>query len=333
MAQEEPDRQVGARQREATQPSQAPVVQARQDHLDEPLQDGLVDPLVTQFESTEEPVGGDQVSGDGSVVQARGAIAKTAKPVGKPGGSAHPGAKGEKPFTRKELTWINQVLQDRFVKLLFSSYTDVPTAVLHRVASVAGAKGQYSSKNDDIAVADKVYTHKDRLTGRNGAKFTESNEEAFKGTLIHELFHFAAHNAKLRKSGLVLPKDLVTALTYPTRAGFPAYAFGWFVHPKSSFILHFQLPDTSGFNPQSSLLGHPKLRAIQKAGKWERSPMPKSGNSISVEEDLCESISLALTSKRTLGVLSSQYPQRYKLLNNYFKSLFRYAQKSRSKQP
>ena len=122
-------------------------------------------------------------------------------------------------------------------------------------------------------------------------------------------------------------------MSNPTAAGFPAYAFGWFVHPKSRFILHFQLPDTKGFSAQSSLLGYPKLRQIQKSGKWEKSPMPKSGNSISAEEDLCESISLALTSKRTLGVLSSQYPQRYRLLNNYFKLLFRYAQKSKSNNP
>ena len=276
---------------------------------------------------------GYQGAGGAPTVQ-RKTIAKPAAKPGKPGGRAHPGAKGEKPFTKRELTWINEVLQHRLVKLLFASYSDVPTGVLHRVAFVAGAKGQFSHKNNDIAVADKVYTHKDTHTGKSGTKFTETNEEAFKGTLIHELFHFAEHNAKLRKAGLVLPSDLVQVLSKPKLAGFPDYAFGWFVHPKSSFILHFQLSDVVGFNPQTTILGDAKLMAVRKdTSKWERSPMPKSGNSISAEEDLCESISLALTSKRTLGVLASQYPQRYKLLNSYFGSLIKFAKKSLSKTP
>lgn len=313
-----PDRQVGTRQRQAAQPEPAPAVQQRSDVLQDSLQDDVVDPLAVQ------------ANGGMDAVQASGKIATIAPAKGASGHRAHPGAKGEKPFTAKEQAWIKQVLGDKFVKLLFSSYSDIPPAVLHRVQSIAGAKGQYSSKNDDVAVSDRVYSHKEKQKGRNGKTYTETNEESFKGTLIHELIHHAVATAQLRKAGLLLPKDLVTAMTHPTKAGFSAYAFGWFVHPKSSFILHFQLPDTKGFNPQSSLLGHPALRQVQKSGSWERSPMPKSGNSISVEEDLCESMSLALTSKRTLGTLASQYPNRYRLLNNYFKSLFRYAAKSKS---
>jgi len=272
-----------------------------------------------------------QGSSRDEVVQGRGPIAKPAAKPGKPGGRSHPGAKGEKPFTKQELTWINQVLKLPLLSLLFSSYTDVPTAVLHRVASIAGAKGQFSSKKNDIAVSDKVYSQKETHTGKNGVKFTETNEEAFKGTLIHELIHFAEHNAQLRKPGLALPKDLVAAMSDPVSAGFPAYAFGWFVHPKSKYILHFQLPDVIGFGAQSSILGYPDLMKVRKDTKrWERSPMPKSGNSISAEEDICESISLALTSKRTLGVLASQYPQRYKLLNKFFGILIAYARKSKA---
>jgi hypothetical protein len=269
-------------------------------------------------------------SGGQPALQGRGQIAKPAGKVGKPGGRAHPGAKGEKPFTKQELTWINQVLQDRLVKVLFASYTDIPTATLHRVASVAGAKGQYASKNDDIAVTDKVYSSKDKLTDSKGRTFTETNEEAFKGTLIHELFHFAENNAQLRKKGIALPKDLVTALSNPKMVGLPDYAFGWFVHPKSSYVLHFQLADVVGFNPQTSILGDAKLMRVRKSGKWERSPMPQSGNSISAEEDMCESISLALTSKRTQDHLRSKYPYRYALLNRYFGALLRYQQKSKS---
>jgi len=313
-----PERMVGTAQRQEVQSSPSQEVQQRPDVLEDSLQDSVVDPLAVQAGGTD-------------AVQASGKIANIAPAKGVTGHRAHPGAKGEKPFTAKEQAWIKQVLGNKFIKLLFSNYSDIPPATLHRVRSIAGAKGQYSSKNDDIAVADKVYSQKDRLKGRNGRTYTETNEEAFKGTLIHELMHHAVATAKLRKAKQLLPKDLVTVMTHPTKAGFPAYAFGWFVHPTSSFILHFQLPGTSGFNPQSSLLGHPKLRQIQKSGKWERSPMPKSGNSISVEEDLCESMSLALTSKRTLGTLASQYPQRYRLLNNYFKALFRYSQKSLSK--
>ena len=275
----------------------------------------------------------DQYQGTGGepAVQYRSSIANPAAKPGKPGGRSHPSAKGEKPFTKRELGWINQVLKHRLVSLLFSSYSDVPTAVLHRVASIAGAKGQFSAKKNDIAVSDKVYSQKDTHTAKNGTRFKETDEEAFKGTLIHELFHFAEHHAKLRKGGLVLPSDLVQVMSKPTLAGFPAYAFGWFVHPKSKYILHFQLSDVAGFDPNSSILGYPDLMKVRKnTGAWERSPMPQSGNSISAEEDMCESISLALASKRTQAVLASQFPLRYKLLDNYFGSLLRMAAKSRT---
>ena len=270
----------------------------------------------------------DQYAGGGgeAALQGSGSIAK---PAGKRG-RKHPGAKGEKPFTKQERTWINQVLAHPLIKVFFASYTDIPTATLHRVASIAGAKGEYSSKKDDIAVSDKVYSHKDTLKDSKGRNFTETNEEAFKGTLIHELFHFAENNAQKRKKGLPLPKDLVTALSNPKMVGLHDYAFGWFAHPKSGFVLHFQLPDVIGFNSQTSILGDAKLMRARKSGKWERSPMPVSGNSISAEEDMCESVSLALASKRTQDHLRSQYPYRYKLLDNYFGVLLRLQRKSLS---
>lgn len=271
----------------------------------------------------------DQGLAEGDAVQAREAIAKPAAKPGKEGGEAHPDAKGEKPFTKKEQTWINQVLKHPLVNALFSAYSDIPTATLHRVASIAGAKGQFSAKGNDVAISDKVYTNKDKHTSPDGTKFTETNEEAFKGTLIHELFHFAEHNAKLEKAGTVLPSTLVGVLSNPTAAGFAKHAFGWFVHPKSTYVLHFQLNDIMGFDPNVTIIDQPDLLKIRKEGKWERSPMPESGNSISAEEDMCESISMVLTSKRTHDAFKSAYPLRYKLLDRYFGSLLKLSAKGK----
>jgi hypothetical protein len=266
---------------------------------------------------------------EGDAVQAREAIATPAAKPGKPGGEAHPDAKGEKPFTDKEQTWIDQVLKNPLVNLLFSSYSDIPTATLHRVASIAGAKGQFSAKGNDVAIADKVYKNKDEHTSSDGTKFKETNQEAFKGTLIHELFHFAEHNAKLEKAGLLLPSDVVGVLSDPKSAGFPEYAFGWFVHPKTEYILHFQLPSVVGLSADVTIIDQPELMAIREAGKWERSPMPESGNSISAEEDMCESISMCLTSKRTHDAFKSAYPMRYRLIDRYFGSLLALAKKGK----
>lgn len=289
-------------------------------------------PDATVDEAIQAKTAGGQPAQDtavGDAVQAREAIAKPAAKPGKPGGESHPEAKGEKPFTKKEQSWIDQVLKHPLVSVLFSSYSDIPTATLHRVASIAGAKGQFSAKGDDVAISDKVYSNKDTHESPDGTKFTETNEESFKGTLIHELFHFAEENAKLAKAGLVLPSDLVGVLSNPTSAGFAQYAFGWFVHPKSTYVLHFQINDVMSFDPNVTIIDQPELLKIRKEGKWERSPMPESGNSISAEEDMCESISMVLTSKRTHDAFKSAYPQRYKLLDRYFGSLLKLSAKGK----
>ncbi len=312
-----PGKMVGTTPKRAEAVQQANEGTGRTDTLS----DGLTDPLGDRLS---DPLGDVQIQA-GTAVQASGPIAEPAAADGR----KHPDAKGEKPFTKQELTWINQVLAHPLVKVLFSTYTDIPTATLHRVAAIAGAKGQFNAKNDDIAISDSVYKNKDKHKASDGTTFTETNEEAFKGTLIHELFHHADENAKIEKAGTVLPSTLVAVLSQPEAAGFPKYAFGWFVHPKSKYVLHFQLNECVSLNSQVTLIDQPELNAVRKSGKWERSPMPESGKSISAEEDMCESISLALTSKRTHDAFKTAYPQRYKLLDNYFGSLLRLAQKGK----
>jgi hypothetical protein len=60
---------------------------------------------------------------------------------------------------------------------------------------------------------------------------------------------------------------------------------------------------------------------VHREKKYEKSPMPKSGDLISPEEDLAESFSMYLTSKRTREELQTKYPKRYQLLTMYFKRL------------
>ena len=235
-------------------------------------------------------------------------------------GKEYPGAEGEKEFSDIEKTWVTEVLEHPIISLVFDGYDSLPPLVLNRVEKIGGSKGQFNSSIDEIALADKIYSQKETHYG-GGDSFKESGEEAFKGTLIHEIFHYLEDNATSEVADMPLPKHLLNAMKDPEAIGMPAYAFGWFVHPELNIWMHFQLSKVSNFLSPGSVHKFPDLMAARKAGDWEKSPMPVSGNSISMEEDLCESFSLALTSDRTLAVLNSKYPRRYKLLDTYIKLL------------
>ncbi|MEM7370462.1 MAG: hypothetical protein AAF587_17765 [Bacteroidota bacterium] len=232
----------------------------------------------------------------------------------------YPGAEGEKAFSDIEKIWITEVLEHPIISMVFDSYDSLPPLILNRVEKIGGSKGQYSSSIDEIALADKIYKQKE-THHVNGSSFKESDEEAFKGTLIHEIFHYLEDNAESEVAEMPIPKNLIYGMLKPEELGLPAYAFGWFYHPKVEGYMHFQLPEVDNIFSNASIHDQPELLAAKEAGDWERSPMPVSGNSISPEEDLCESFSLALTSDRTIEVLRSKYPRRYQLLDHYIRLL------------
>ncbi len=231
----------------------------------------------------------------------------------------YPKAVGEKAFSDDEKQWIEQVLGTPVFRLLFRSYDYIPKTVLHRVQKKGGANGVFSSEINAIALTDKIYANKEYhgTAGVGEGRFQETDEEAFKSTLTHELFHYLEENARDISKNRVLPMDLITAIVRPTQFGFSAYAFGWFEHPESKSMLHFQLP-----NMNWHLQKYPDLLAVMNdPSQWERSPMPQSGRSINPEEDLAESLSRIISSQRMADAFKAQYPLRYKLFDRYLRYL------------
>lgn len=230
----------------------------------------------------------------------------------------------DKEFSPLEKQWIGEVTHDPVISLVFGSYA-LPEPVLSRVRQIPGSsttKGQFSSQTDGIKLADRIYSQKEEHS-LAGERFEETDEEAFKGTLIHEIFHYLEDNAERTTAEMPIPQDLISAMIAPTRVGLPEYAFGWFVHPHSGWWLHFQLPEVTNIlaSKEVSIQEHPDLLKVSREKKWENSPLPRSGKSISIEEDLCESFSLALASPRTREVLKTKYPMRYQLLDHYIRRL------------
>ncbi len=258
-----------------------------------------------------------------SVIQASGGLVE--QPAPGEGGRGHPGAVGEKPFTDEERMWIDDVLAEPLIQVVFSSYSDIPVGTLHRVKKVSAgssANGQFSKENDDLAISDKVYDDK-ALHGSGTDSFRESDEEAFKGTLIHELFHFLEENATTTEPNVsLLPKHLVAALLYPEKFSFGPYAFGWFLHPDHNAFQHFDLAKSRflyGDDPE--MPDGRRASVVMEEETWESSPMPQSGTSISAEEDMCESFSMVMTSKRTQAAFAKKYPKRFHLLDQYIRRL------------
>jgi len=232
------------------------------------------------------------------------------------------GAKNlEKTFTKEEKKWIKDVANTVGIKIILKvyGYKKFPEVILHRVKQIDKSKqteGQYSPKTDDIAISDAVYKTPEDLVDKQGKKVKATNEEKFKLTLIHELLHYIEqHTKKVDPNKIPTVQAVMDAMLYPTQAGFGKCAFGWFVEPKSKLILHFDVV--------SFMQIPPNLMPIYTKRKWEKSPMPQSGNSISREEDIASTFALLLTSDRTRVTLQKKYPLRWKLMNRFFGHLIK----------
>lgn len=231
-----------------------------------------------------------------------------------------------KPFTPQEQVWIDEVLANPIIELIFDSYPAMPPVIIHRVQKLSAA-GQYSPAINELAIDDAAYGRPaDEIFDQDTV--TAEDEEAFKGTLLHEIFHYLENNAKAVAKEIPIPKNLIAAMLYPTQVGLDPYAFGWFIHPDNKSILHFQLNGITSPAGDYSIFGHEGLMKVYKKGAWEASPMPQSGHSISIEEDLAESFSMALASERTNTLLKENYPLRYQLLDHYVQRLDSLRQKA-----
>jgi len=235
-------------------------------------------------------------------------------------------ATGAKEFSDVEKAWIEEVLSDQYIRLFFDTYGDVPPVVLHRVATINRASGTFFSAEGKVGLSDRIYEDgiRDEHELANGESITETDEESFKGTLIHEIFHYMEHHvtemAERLPADVARPDHLIEALRYPEKLGLDPYAFGWFAHPDSGAWLHFDIPEVSvigGF----SIFGDSELMAIKDSGDYEGSPMPVSGNRISAEEDMSETVAMYLASGRTRAALASEFPLRFALMERFFKHL------------
>ena len=227
----------------------------------------------------------------------------------------------ELSFTDEEKSWIREVFALGEVRRMIAGYKALPRISLHRVSALdSGANGEQNGTK--IAISSKVYQKKDVAAIFAGKPAGLPNEQCFKETLLHELVHFVEEQTQDLSASKVVPAVLTEVLTYPeaTGYGWPKHAFGWFVHPKSAYWLHFDLPCVlSVTDAACTILGGSDLVGIEKRGKYESSPLPQSGNRISPSEDLAASVALYLTNATTRAELKKKYPLRHRLLADYFK--------------
>ncbi len=259
------------------------------------------------------------MSGKGGMIRRGGVLEQPA-----PGeGGKDYGEHRSKGFSELERIWIDDVMSNPLVSLIFSTYGSIPPVILHRVEEIGNASGQYSPGKNEIGITDKSYEEQpgDDIDPKTEAELEKRHEAAFKGTLLHEIFHYVEDNTKDLKTNIPLPTHLMGTMVAPEANGFDAYAFGWFLHPRTNEYLHFSVPGIMVPGHFRNIMDFPELEAVYNAREWEKSPMPVSGHSISPEEDLAESFSLLLLSEETREAFFQAYPLRSKLLGAYLKHL------------
>ena len=199
-------------------------------------------------------------------------------------------------FSNRQKRWIEDVKRLREVQLLFSAYK-LPSVIL-RKGKIDG-QGKYDKGVITISP-------------------TETNKEAFKSTLIHELVHFVKHQTarpgKMTGPGLTTPTTLIDKMIYDKEC-----KYGWYEHPKTRARFHFDSLEKYSADPSVSIQMYSELKEKKEEGQWESSPMPLSGREFSPEEDLAQTISLYLTDNRSRQKLKSKFPKRFELVHKYFR--------------
>jgi hypothetical protein len=219
-----------------------------------------------------------------------------------------------KGFSPEEKVWIGEVLKLPQLSLILGAYGGLPPLVLHRVESLNGSNGQFSTTGQDIALSDRIYEIPEWHKLEDGSSFRESAEESFKATLIHELFHYVEKHSSEFIGKVPTPKNLINALLYPEKIGLEPMAFGWYLDRRINVFLHFDL--SFGLGDVRSRFGT-VYEQMRETVQWESSPMPQSGQLISPEEDLATSLGNVLASARMAEAFRAKYPRRYALLDRY----------------
>lgn len=233
------------------------------------------------------------------------------------------GEHGSKGFSDLERMWIEDVMANPLVMLVFSTYGSIPPVILHRVSEIGTAHGEFSPGKNEMAITDKAYEPHldDEENPKTDEELEKRHEAAFKGTLLHEIFHYIEDNTKDLKENIPLPKHLMGTLVGPEAGGFEAYAFGWFLHPGTNEYLHFETTGIKVPGHPRNILGYPHLENVCDSKTWEPSPMQESGHSVSPEEDMAESFSHLLLSKESRDAFIEAYPRRSRLLGAYLAQL------------
>jgi hypothetical protein len=187
---------------------------------------------------------------------------------------------------------------------------------LHRVNSLSGADG--STLGGDISIADRTYENRETYVNNAGEPVQATREQAFKGTLLHELLHFFFNQTEDLKKTFT-PKTLQAIMMFPEKIGMEKAAFGWFQHPKSGYILHLDLDETKNLLSEDAFIEpDSELGKIRARGAYEHSPMPRSSHNISPEEDLAAVMGLYLAGAESRNTLKARYPKRHELISGYF---------------
>lgn len=216
-----------------------------------------------------------------------------------------------KALSTLEQQWIREVLATEELSFLFRVADDLPKVVVHRVAQFDKKTVQGRTRGHEVAIADASYADITTVPDGRGGKRGLTEEETFKETLVHELVHFLEGQVAAESNYL---REMLHIMHSPEDYGFVPFAFGWFEHPDSEAMLHFDLHEVMGFHPQLSILGHDALLQVRKSGAYEHSPMPMSGDTISSEEDLARTFGLFFASAATRKELANTFPLRHGLV-------------------
>ena len=244
-------------------------------------------------------------------------------------------------FLPQEQEWIDQVWHHPGMQLMFQVYGELPTPVLARVKEtiengVPSSTTEGVTHNEpetgqpDIEIADATYSETMAVEPQEGDSRQATEEEEFKATLIHELFHFVENNTKhIDPEAIPTPETLKAVLAEPRLEGLPAFAFGWIkrgtvvVHLSDVGILKEGETD-EGLRDETEWItaGSPEAKA-KRDKAYEQSP-----DSRGLEEDLATSIAMYLTGMDLRVHLLRQYPMRFALVDSYFKNLVKIARAS-----
>lgn len=221
---------------------------------------------------------------------------------------------GKSGFSAQEERWITDVWSLPAISLMFQAYGSVPQPVLGHVSEFEGSSAQgQTTEGEFVDISDTVY-HSVKTWNAEG-----SSEAAFKSTLIHELFHFFEYQTQdVDPAHIFTPGRMIDALLQPGLLGFRPYEFGWFVHPRQTFWVHFDLLEGNNIlNPLRLDEGDDVYPVFMDSTAWEHSPMPVSGSNISAEEDAAEILAMYLTSLASRKHLRQKYPLRHRLVRGY----------------